>query len=396
MGARRYQGHSRPRGSWRGGRGARLADRRQALARRRDSDSDRVGSPLSIRQGSPEGSSYHLRDKPRDELDDDEKRARSTSSLVSLSNDYSIPSDKENDIDLSSAQEYSYDEYQLRAKHNLTRAANDSLKQQFLPATVLSEFTQGNRQASPIPYSRNWDVYRGAPSHRQHKAAFKNCKTNYTPNNRGRKRKFHDGSWSKSRASSRVNSHGRFRPTSTLRRFSPAETLVEQPEEAASNSSDCNNSKDEDEDGDDEEEEEHLIPLSAALASLRSTQAAFCSVLNIKNWAKAPEIVEQDRRRRLLEAYDLKMADPFEVRMRFSGQLQHLNASVVSAQKAAQYAMKHRDMSEDLHSCILEQLEKVCLCGQIGSWSTSIGEQSLTIFKYAELHEYPSQHHVFH
>ncbi|KAK8135748.1 CTD kinase subunit gamma [Apiospora sp. TS-2023a] len=54
----------------------------------------------------------------------------------------------------------------------------------------------------------------------------------------------------------------------------------------------------------------------------------------------------------------LKMADPFEVRMRFSGQLQHLNATVVSAQKAAQYAVKYRDLSEDLHSCILEQLEK--------------------------------------
>lgn len=54
-----------------------------------------------------------------------------------------------------------------------------------------------------------------------------------------------------------------------------------------------------------------------------------------------------------------RMADPFEVRMRFSGQLQHLNATVVSAQKAAQYAVKYRDLSEDLHSCILEQLEKV-------------------------------------
>ncbi|KAK8031918.1 hypothetical protein PG990_001652 [Apiospora arundinis] len=53
-----------------------------------------------------------------------------------------------------------------------------------------------------------------------------------------------------------------------------------------------------------------------------------------------------------------RMADPFEVRMRFSGQLQHLNATVVSAQKAAQYAVKYRDLSEDLHSCILEQLEK--------------------------------------
>jgi len=53
------------------------------------------------------------------------------------------------------------------------------------------------------------------------------------------------------------------------------------------------------------------------------------------------------------------MADPFEVRMRFTGQLQHLNASVTSAQKAANYALKNREMDEDLHSCILEQLERV-------------------------------------
>jgi hypothetical protein len=53
------------------------------------------------------------------------------------------------------------------------------------------------------------------------------------------------------------------------------------------------------------------------------------------------------------------MADPFEVRMRFTSQLQHLNASVTSAQKAAQYALKYKDMDEDLHSCILEQLERV-------------------------------------
>lgn len=53
------------------------------------------------------------------------------------------------------------------------------------------------------------------------------------------------------------------------------------------------------------------------------------------------------------------MADPFEVRMRFTSQLQHLNASVASAQKAAQYALRYKDMDEDLHSCILEQLERV-------------------------------------
>ncbi|PWY89381.1 sporulation protein [Aspergillus sclerotioniger CBS 115572] len=52
------------------------------------------------------------------------------------------------------------------------------------------------------------------------------------------------------------------------------------------------------------------------------------------------------------------MADPFEVRMRFTSQLQHLNASVTSSQKAAHYALKYRDMDEDLHSCILEQLER--------------------------------------
>jgi hypothetical protein len=53
--------------------------------------------------------------------------------------------------------------------------------------------------------------------------------------------------------------------------------------------------------------------------------------------------------------------DPFEVRIRFTQHLQHLNASVTSANKAAQYALKYRDMDEDLHSCILEQLERVRL-----------------------------------
>ncbi|KAK2605409.1 hypothetical protein N8I77_008246 [Diaporthe amygdali] len=52
------------------------------------------------------------------------------------------------------------------------------------------------------------------------------------------------------------------------------------------------------------------------------------------------------------------MADPFEVRMKFSHQLQHLNASVTSAQKAAQYALRYKELGEDLHSCILEQIER--------------------------------------
>ncbi|WPH02964.1 CTD kinase subunit gamma CTK3-domain-containing protein [Acrodontium crateriforme] len=54
----------------------------------------------------------------------------------------------------------------------------------------------------------------------------------------------------------------------------------------------------------------------------------------------------------------LTMADPFEVRMRFTSQLQHLNASTASAIKAANYALKYAEFSDDLHSCILEQLER--------------------------------------
>lgn len=52
------------------------------------------------------------------------------------------------------------------------------------------------------------------------------------------------------------------------------------------------------------------------------------------------------------------MADPFEVRMRFTSQLQHLNASTTSANKAANYALRYAEFSDDLHSCILEQLER--------------------------------------
>jgi CTD kinase subunit gamma len=55
------------------------------------------------------------------------------------------------------------------------------------------------------------------------------------------------------------------------------------------------------------------------------------------------------------------MADPFEVRMRFTSSLQHLNASINAAQKCAAYALRYRDMDEDLHSCILETLERSSL-----------------------------------
>lgn len=51
------------------------------------------------------------------------------------------------------------------------------------------------------------------------------------------------------------------------------------------------------------------------------------------------------------------MADPFEVRLRFSHLLTHLSASQTSSMKTAAFALKHRDMDEDLHSCILESLD---------------------------------------
>ncbi|KAF2875173.1 CTD kinase subunit gamma CTK3-domain-containing protein [Massariosphaeria phaeospora] len=55
------------------------------------------------------------------------------------------------------------------------------------------------------------------------------------------------------------------------------------------------------------------------------------------------------------------MADPFEVRMRFTTLLSHLSASHTSLQKAAVFALKNREMEEDLHSCILEQLERTSM-----------------------------------
>jgi len=52
------------------------------------------------------------------------------------------------------------------------------------------------------------------------------------------------------------------------------------------------------------------------------------------------------------------MADPFEVRMRFTNLLTHLSASATASIKTAHYALKHKDMDEDLHSCIIENLER--------------------------------------
>ena len=52
------------------------------------------------------------------------------------------------------------------------------------------------------------------------------------------------------------------------------------------------------------------------------------------------------------------MSDPFEVRIKFTNLLHHLNASTNSALKCAHYALRYAVHAEDLHSCILEQLEQ--------------------------------------
>ena len=44
--------------------------------------------------------------------------------------------------------------------------------------------------------------------------------------------------------------------------------------------------------------------------------------------------------------------------MRFTNLLTHLSASATASIKTAHFALKHRDMDEDLHSCILENLER--------------------------------------
>ncbi|KAJ5925091.1 hypothetical protein N7454_007730 [Penicillium verhagenii] len=80
---------------------------------------------------------------------------------------------------------------------------------------------------------------------------------------------------------------------------------------------------------------------------------------NDAHGAEEVGLLHAEGRSSLEEASDDKMmVDPFEVRMRFTTQLQRLSATVASSQKAAHYALKYRELDEDLHSCILEQLEK--------------------------------------
>ena len=52
-------------------------------------------------------------------------------------------------------------------------------------------------------------------------------------------------------------------------------------------------------------------------------------------------------------------SDPFECRLTFLALLKKVNASQQSIHKVAIYAMRHRNLSEDLYNCLIEQLEQV-------------------------------------
>ncbi|KAI8352120.1 CTD kinase subunit gamma CTK3-domain-containing protein [Choanephora cucurbitarum] len=54
-------------------------------------------------------------------------------------------------------------------------------------------------------------------------------------------------------------------------------------------------------------------------------------------------------------------SDPFECRLEFIELLKKVNASQQSIHKAAIYAMRHRKLSEDLYSCLVEELEQATL-----------------------------------
>jgi hypothetical protein len=95
-------------------------------------------------------------------------------------------------------------------------------------------------------------------------------------------------------------------------------------------------------------------PTAAAWNILKPADFTKSNITN-KN---VPEVAFPDFEHGQVSSRTTQM-DPFEVRLRFTQQLQHLNASVTSANKAAQFAIKYRDMDEDLHSCIIEQLERV-------------------------------------
>jgi hypothetical protein len=64
------------------------------------------------------------------------------------------------------------------------------------------------------------------------------------------------------------------------------------------------------------------------------------------------------------------MSDPFAVRMNFKrAYLDKLTSSPATQVRAATYALKYREQDEDLHSCILEQLDAVRTPSTTKSWT---------------------------
>lgn len=82
------------------------------------------------------------------------------------------------------------------------------------------------------------------------------------------------------------------------------------------------------------------------------------------------------------------MADPFELRLFFSNRLRALNPCEDTTDEVVAFALKHRDLDEDLWNCVLEQLENVSSKSPIASTGlirfhrkriTSMFEQTLFI-----------------
>jgi CTD kinase subunit gamma CTK3 len=63
----------------------------------------------------------------------------------------------------------------------------------------------------------------------------------------------------------------------------------------------------------------------------------------------------------VLVLLDFMPLDPFEGRIQFLDQIRHLTASQSASIKLCQFALKHRNLHEDLYSCIVEELPATSL-----------------------------------
>jgi CTD kinase subunit gamma len=60
--------------------------------------------------------------------------------------------------------------------------------------------------------------------------------------------------------------------------------------------------------------------------------------------------------------------DPFEARLTFLDLLSRLTAAQPTIQRAAQYALRHEELCEDLYSCVLEELDQVTNRKRLSDW----------------------------